>query len=148
MDSGLALRAPRNDETKKPAVICDDRLFTGTQESLRAYATQRLQNLRGTEARLNARLADDLGGDLADAGAGQADGAGGAGRAGEHKAAHERATVIDGDDDALAVVGDPQLGAERQRAMGAGHGAGIHALARRGAAAGLVAGIGGHAREG
>src|SRR6185437_640017 len=92
-------------------------------------------------------LGNDLGGDAADAGAGQADGAGGAGRQVEHAAADERTASIDGDDDAAAAMGDAQLGAERQRAVGAGHRAGVHALARRGAAAGLVAVVGGHARE-
>ena len=62
---------------------------------------------------------NDLGDDAADAGAGQADGAGGAGGQVEHPAADERAAVIDGDDDAAAAMGDPELGAERQGAVGA-----------------------------
>ena len=83
---------------------------------------------------------NDLGGDAADAGAGQADGAGSAGGQVEHAAADERATVIDGHDDALAVMGHAQPGAERQRAVGTGHGALIETLARGGPAAGLVPG--------
>src|SRR6185437_6731601 len=138
--------------------------MTGTkQKSLPSLATagcslarrKRLRRLRhatltelvGMQAASRTPLRDDLGGDAADAGAGQADGAGGAGRQIEHAAADERSTVIDGHDDAAAAMGDAQLGAERQRAVGAGHGAGVHALARRGPVAGLIAVIGGHARE-
>src|SRR5438270_9074956 len=92
-----------------------------------------------------ASLRNDLGGDAADAGAGEADGAGGTGGEAEHPAAHEWATVIDGDDDARAAMGDAQLGAERQRTVRRGHGVLVEALARRGLAAGLVAVEGGHA---
>lgn len=49
-------------------------------------------------------LRDDFGGDAADTGAGEADGAGCARGEVEHAAANERATVIDGDDDALAAM--------------------------------------------
>ena len=48
---------------------------------------------------------DDLGGDAADAGAGQADRTGSARGEVEDAAADERATVIDGDDHAAAADG-------------------------------------------
>src|SRR5437763_8037458 len=90
---------------------------------------------------------DDLGGDTTNAGTGQADGAGGTRGQIEDAATDERAAVIDGDDDALAAMGDAQPGAERQRAVGRGHGALVEALAGSGPAAGFIAVIGGHSRE-
>ena len=56
---------------------------------------------------------------MADAGAGQADGAGSARGEVEHAPLDEGTAVVDGDDHAAAAMGDAQLGAERQRAMGA-----------------------------
>src|SRR5437763_3670069 len=90
---------------------------------------------------------DDLGGDTTNAGTGQADGAGGTRGQIEDAATDERAAVIDGDDDALAAMGDAQPGAERQRAVGRGHGALVEALAGSGPAAGFIAVEGGHSRE-
>src|SRR5882757_10117336 len=90
---------------------------------------------------------DDLGNHPADAGAGQADHAGSTGGQIKHTATDERASVVDGDDDTAIAMGHPELGAERQAAVGRGHGAGVHALARGGPAAGFVAVVGGHARE-
>ena len=101
----------------------------------------------GRKGAFEARSGDDLGGHPADAGAGQADGARRSGRKVENPAANERAPVIDGDDDAAAAMGDPELGAERQRAMGACHGVLIEVLARGGLAAGFVAVKGRHSRE-
>src|ERR1700733_14855872 len=92
-------------------------------------------------------LGDDFGGDTADAGASQADGAGSARGQVEHAATNEGPTVIDGDDDACTAMGDPQSGAEWQRAVGAGHGVLIEVLAGGRPATGFVAVIGGHARE-
>jgi len=74
------------------------------------------------------RSGDDLGNHAADAGAGQANGASGAGGQVKHTAADERATVVDGDDDAAVAMGDPELGAERQGAVGRGHGVLVEAL--------------------
>jgi len=101
------------------------------------------------EERSNAqkRSGDDLGNHPADAGAGQADHAGRTGGQVEHTATDERAAVVDGDDDTAAAMGHPELGAERQAAVGRGHRVGVHALARGGPAAGFVAVIGGHAGE-
>ncbi len=86
-----------------------------------------------------ARLGNDLGGDTADAGAGQADGAGGTRREVKDASLDEGTAVVDGDDDALAAMGHPQLGSERQRAVGAGHGVLVEALAGSGLAAGFIA---------
>src|SRR5204862_4596 len=83
-------------------------------------------------------LQDDFRRDATDTATGEANGAGGPGREVEHPAADERATVVDGDDDALAAMGDAQLGAERQRAVRRGHGVLVEALARGGLAARLV----------
>ena len=88
------------------------------QEFRGRYSTQRLPT-DGSGRRSKAPEVNDLGGDAADAGAGQADRARRAGREVENPAADERAAVIDGDDDAAAAMGHPQLGAERQRAVGA-----------------------------
>jgi hypothetical protein len=87
----------------------------------------------------DARLRDDLSGDVADAGAGQADGAGSARGQVKHTALDEGTTVIDRDDDALATMGHPELGAERQRAVGRGHGVLVEALSGGGLAAGFIA---------
>src|SRR3954464_4219058 len=94
---------------KKPAVISDGRLLRLAGSSRRPDWTQRLPKLRS---------GNDLGGDAADAGAGQADGAGGAGREVEYAAANEGTTVVDGDDDAAAAMSHPKSGAERQAAVG------------------------------
>src|SRR5689334_22776214 len=90
-------------------------------------------------------LADDFRGDMAETGDAQC-----ARRAPgkvDHPAADERAAVIDRDDDGAAAVADTQLGAERQAAMGAGHGVLVEALARGGPVAGLVAVHRGNAGE-
>src|SRR6202790_2899272 len=60
---------------------------------------------------------------------------------------HEGAAVVDGDDDAAAAMGHPELGAERQGAMGCGQGILIEALAGGCLAAGFVAVEGGHPRK-
>src|SRR5882757_491625 len=91
---------------------------------------------------------EDLGGHAANAGTGQADFTRRGGRKVENTAMDEGAPVIDGNDHAAAAVGDPELGAERQRAMGAGQGVLIEALSRGGPAAGFIAVIGGHSGEG
>ena len=85
--------------------------------------------------------------DTADAAAGEADGMRGALGEVEHAAANERSAIVDGDDDAAAAVSDLQLGAERQGAVGGGHGVLIEALAGGGLVAGLVAVIGRDPRE-
>src|SRR6478609_11162300 len=121
---------------RRQAFLCAGNPATVTQRN--AYTTKGFGTPSG----------NDLGGDATDAGAGQADGAGRAGGEVEHAAADERATVIDGHDDAAAAMGHTQLGTKRQRAVGAGHGAGIHALTRGGPAAGLITVVGGYARKG
>src|SRR5262245_24056877 len=102
----------------------------------------------GTETASGAPSGDDFGCDPAHAGAGQADGARGAGGEVEHAAADEWATIIDGDNDAAATMADTELGAERQTTVGRGHCVLVETLAGRGAAAGLVAVKGSHSREG
>src|SRR6266481_655702 len=92
-------------------------------------------------------LRDDLCSDAANAGTGQADRAGGARGQVKHPAADERAAVVDGDDDAAAAMGHPELGAEWQRAVGGREGTLIETLARGGLAAGFVAVKGSHPRE-
>ena len=77
----------------------------------------------------------------------QADRTRGAGGEVEHAPLDEGTAVVDRDDDAAAVMGDPQLGAEGQRAMRAGHGVLVEALARCRPAAGLVAVGRGHTGE-
>src|SRR5258708_6610056 len=79
------------------------------------------------------------------AGAGEPHGAGCTRRQVEHAAADEGAAVVDGDNDAAAAMGDLEPGAERQRAVGAGHCVLVEARAGGGLAAGFVAVIGGHA---
>src|SRR5882757_5674185 len=122
--------------TKKPAVIGDGRLILRN-------ATQRNATLTGSVgpemARGNRALGDDLGGDAADAGTGEADGTCCTGRKVEHASPDERATVVDGDDHAAAAMGDAQLRAERQRAVGAGHGVLVEARTGSGLAAGFIA---------
>jgi len=79
--------------------------------------------------------ADDAITDAGSTGADHADmGRGGLGEI-ENTAANERATIVDADDDCLAVtlVGDGDLGAELEIAMSGRQIAGIHPLARRGA---------------
>src|SRR5690242_15462182 len=142
---GLLRRfAPRNDGSgnRKACRHLRRQAFLSTQASLRLYATQRLQNWLEARTALDQRprgLRDDLGGDVADTGAGQADRTRGAGGEIEHASLHEGTTVVDRDDDALAPVGDPQLGAERQRAVGGRHGVLVEALPRGGLVPGLVA---------
>src|SRR6266436_8696539 len=92
-------------------------------------------------------LRDDLCSDAANAGTGQADRAGGARGQVKHPAADERAAVVDGDDDAAAAMGHPELGTERQRTVGGREGTLIETLARGGLAAGFVAVKGSHPRE-
>src|SRR5580698_4962331 len=111
--------------------------FLRRAEILRPLRHATLTELFWSEEALGTPLADDLGGHPADAGAGKPDGAGGAGGQVENPAADERATVIDGHDHTAVAMGHPQLGAERQRAVGAGHGALVEALARCGLAAGF-----------
>src|SRR5579872_730694 len=100
-----------------------------------------------TAGLLETPLRDDFGDDAANAGAGQANGAGRPRRQVEHAAANERAAVVDGHDDAAVAMGDLELGAERQGTVGRGHGVLIEALTRGGPAAGLAAIIGSDARE-
>ena len=89
----------------------------------------------------------NLGDNAANAAARQPDRAGGTFRQIQDTAADERAAIIDGDHHAAAAVGNPQLGPERQTAMGGGHGVLVEALAGRGSAAGFTAVIGGYAGE-
>src|SRR5712672_2480302 len=92
-------------------------------------------------------LGDDLGGNAADAGAGQTDGAGSTRREVEDTPPDEGTAVVDRHDDRSAAMGDAQLGAERQGPMRRCHGVLVEALAGRGLAAGFIAVKGGHARE-
>src|ERR1700709_608507 len=127
--------------------MCDGRLFSA-RTSPRPLRDATLTQSGGPEKRRDERvLGDDLGGDLADAGAGQADGTGRARGKVEHAPLDEGTAVVDGNDDALAAVGHPQLGAERQRAVGAGHGVLVEASTRSGLAAGFVAVEGSHSGE-
>jgi hypothetical protein len=82
---------------------------------------------------------DDLGSDTSDAGTCQADGARRGGREVEHPATAVGAAVVDRDLHASAAIRHPKLGAETQRAVGAGERVLVEALARRGLAAGFVA---------
>src|SRR5450432_2465444 len=111
----------RNDqERKKPAVICDGRLFRRAA-SFAAVTDATLTEPDGVERRSNALgRSEDLGRHAAYAGAGQADFAGCGSRQIEHPAMDEGAAVVDGDDDAAAAVGHPELGAERQGAVSRG----------------------------
>src|SRR4029079_8940407 len=59
----------------------------------------------------------------------------------------EGTAVVDRDHDALAAMGDAQLGAERQAPVRRGHGVLVEALAGSGPAAGFIAVKGGHSRE-
>ena len=102
--------------------------------------TQRLPNLSDGKGRVRCpKRSQDLGSDAADAGAGQADGTGRSGRKIQNPATDERAAVVDGDDNALAAMGNPELGAEREAAVSRGHGVLIEALARGSLAAGFIA---------
>ena len=103
--------------------------FFGAQEDLRPYRTQRLPNSPAQEGAQMPEELHDLGDDAADAGAGHTDGARRGSRQVQNAAADEWASVIDGDDDAAVTMGHPQLGAERQRAVGAGQGVLIETLA-------------------
>src|SRR5712691_3511345 len=137
---------------KKACRLCDGRPFLSVQQVPQAllyalYATQTEFDGTGRAFERPMRSGDDLGNHPADAGAGQADHAGRTGGQVEHTATDERAAVVDGDDDTAIAMGHPELGAERQAAVGRRHRAGVHALARGGPAAGFVAVIGGHARE-
>src|SRR5947209_18348367 len=84
---------------------------------------------------------------MADAGAGQADGTGSARGEVEHASPDEGPAVVDGDDNALTAMGNPEPGAERQRAVGAGQGVLVEARTRGGLAAGFIAVERGHSRE-
>src|SRR3954452_1011539 len=128
---------------KEPAVICDRRLFCVCRKIPQTYSTQRLLIVDCA----NARSGNHLGGDPADAGAGETHGAGGAGGEVEDAAADKRAAVVDGDDDAAVAVGHSEFGAERQAAVSRGHGVLVEARSGGGLAAGFVAVKGGHARE-
>ena len=77
----------------------------------------------------------NLSDDHADAASGQANRAGGTGGKVENPATDERATVIDGDNNAAAGMGDADARAERQAAVGGRQGFLIEALTRRGAPA-------------
>src|SRR6266487_26788 len=138
---------PGEGKQKRPAVICDGRPLLPRKSSATVYATQRLL-IWWTGKRRGARaLRDDLGGDVADAGAGQADGTGSARGEVEHASLDEGATVVDRHHDALAAMGHPELGSERQRAVGRGHGVLVEALSGGGLAAGFIAVKGGLSRE-
>src|SRR6266480_5136720 len=139
-------------DQQKACRLYDGRPFMSVQQVPQAllyalYATHTQLDGTGRALKRPKRSGDDLGNHPADAGAGQADHAGRTGGQVEHTATDERAAVVDGDDDTAITMGHPELGAERQAAVGRGHGAGVHALARGGPAAGFVAVIGGHARE-
>jgi hypothetical protein len=82
-------------------------------------------------------LGDDLSRDAADAV--QADRTGRARGEVQYPAVDERAAVVDGDHHAAVAMGDPELGAEWQRAVGTGHGVLIEPLTRSRLAAGFVA---------
>jgi threonine dehydratase len=84
---------------------------------------------------------------VADAGAGQADGTGRTLGQVEHASPDEGTTVVDRYDDALATMGHPELGAERQRAVGGGHGVLVEALTGGGPAAGFTAVVRGLSRK-
>src|SRR5437764_15098353 len=94
------------------------------------------------------KLRNDLGCDATDAGTCQSNRTRSAGRKIEHPTSNERATVIDGHNDAAVAMGYPELGAERQRAVSAGHEVLVEALAGSGLAAGLVAVKGSYAGKG
>src|SRR5262245_22948398 len=120
--------------------------FLGTQKPSAAYAT--LPELGRNRRRVGVReVLENLGGDGADAGRRQANCTRGAGGEVEHASLDEGTTVVDGDDDTAAPVGDAQLGAERQRAVGRRHVVLVEALARGGLAAGLIAVERGDTRE-
>src|ERR1700759_2336167 len=121
---------------KKPAVIDDGGLFWARKRGWRLFWTRYLPDVL-MKKRASGALSDHFGGDLAEAG--EAEGACGTRGEVEHPATHERAAVVDGDGDGAAAMGHAQLGAERQRAMGAGHGVLVEPLTRGGLAAGLVA---------
>ena len=75
----------------------------------------------------------------------------GTGSAGRRSSTRPRMKVprsIDRDDDAAVADGSPELGAERQRAVGRGHGVLVEALTGGGLAAGFIAVRGGLSREG
>ena len=123
---------------KKPAVICDGRLLRLREDPADILdATLTILDCSGNHLRR----------DPADAGAGEAYCAGGAGREVEDAAADEGAAVVDGDDDAAAAMGDPEPGAERQTAVSRGHGVLVEARSGGGLAAGFVAVKGSHAGE-
>src|SRR5207302_5631930 len=90
----------------------------GAREIPRPLRDATLTETVGSKAAPDDALGDDLGGDAADTGTGQADRAGSARGQVEHAATDERATIIDGNDDAAAAMGHPQLGAEGQGAVG------------------------------
>src|SRR5262249_35927706 len=104
------------------------------------YLPGSLMKLRSTGA-----SRDDFGRDLAETV--NAERAGRGGGQVEHPAAHERPAVVDGDDDAAAAMAHPELGAEGQRAVRAGHGVFVETLTGSGLAAGFIAVEGGDARK-
>src|SRR5690242_3655461 len=105
-------------ETKKACRHLRRQAFVAADKCRDRYATQRLLKYGASDA----LSGDDLSGDVADAGACQSDGAGRALGEVEHASLDEGAAVIDGNDDALAAMGHTELGSERQRAVGCGHG--------------------------
>src|SRR5438105_6312219 len=124
MDSGLAAsRRPGMTTMRKPAVMttAGSLELAGSPAALGNATLTDLGAESETEACWGPRGLHDLGGDVADAGGRQADRARGAGGEVEHASLDEGAAVVDRDDDALAPVGDAQLGADRQRAMGGRH---------------------------
>src|ERR1700682_1174137 len=123
-------------------------LFSARGKFCGRTRTQRLPNLSDGKGRVRCpKRSQDLGSDAADAGAGQADCAGRSGRKIENPATDERDAVVAGDDHALAAMGNPELGAEREAAVSRGHGVLIEALAGGGLAAGFIAVKGRQARE-
>src|SRR6185312_5486891 len=107
----LAMTGRELRKTKKACRHLRRQAFVAAESSATVYATQRLLDLMDRKTRGDARLGDDLGGDVADAGSGQADGTGSTRGQVEHASLDEGATVIDRDDDALATMGHPELGA-------------------------------------
>src|SRR4051812_17207537 len=132
-------------QTKKACRHLRRQAFVVAESS--ATVTQRLCELMEWKRRGDARLGNDLGGDVADAGASQPDGTGSALGQVEHASPDEGATVVDRYDDALATMGHPELGAERQRAVGGGHCVLVEALTGGGPAAGFIAVVRGLSRE-
>ena len=85
------MRIARNDGgmTKKPAATVDGRLYRCAEEFRDHTWTQRLPKLLDQKRRIKRALGNDVGGDVADAGAGQSDGTGSARGEVEHAAPDE-----------------------------------------------------------